>query len=559
MTIIIQSSGLVLDLSLDIKLSIETTSPIFGTAGSMSLPVSLPLTDNNRRALNFPDRLDIYDSTEQAIRAIPDTTVIVTQGSWQQIATLSVSSCSQTTIESTLYFNESNLWSRIEDMTLPQALAGLHYGNIPPSAGDIASYRQQLYQALNTDLASYPDIIDPREEDGSYGECTYEEWETMYEQRKTWFKTREFVIAPVYTEDGWLNSMISTLVPYLRQTTDYLYITAFLRLDYVLHRIFEQAGYSLTIDFDTLPDNEVSTFFEAQWHSICVLNNTMDALYPGCLYYSALVPDIPVKEFLQAVQAQFGCAFVYQPGNTYKLVFYQTVLSNYSGRLLESYGNLQIAFNSHPDYVPSDCMESISALTVQRIKMPTLSESNDWYSGHDSREAYPKINAVTLEGVCQRTTTTVTDGEDDTKEKKCPLAFVNMDMTILYHTYYDQQEHPHEETGFYACLRNPYFEYYDDEYAQGHFDQREMQQLRYFGTEEGSLFQFLNNAYNIIAEHCDLVTVTTMLTTTELANFDFTKPYIIQGRLCWPAKLQFELENSDEQHVTIEFIAGRKL
>ena len=80
----------------------------------------------------------------------------------------------------------------------------------------------------------------------------------------------------------------------------------------------------------------------------------------------------------------------------------------------------------------------------------------------------------------------------------------------------------------------------------------------YVNTTNYGLYREFNTEYNIIADSSDKVTISTVLTTLEVNNFDFTIPYVIQGRLCWPTKLQFELENSDKQHVTIEFIASRK-
>ena len=81
MKIIIQSNNAQLDLPLDIELNIETTSPIFSQASSMSLPISIPLTDKNRRALNYPDVLNLYDAGTSAIRAIENIEVVVKHGS----------------------------------------------------------------------------------------------------------------------------------------------------------------------------------------------------------------------------------------------------------------------------------------------------------------------------------------------------------------------------------------------------------------------------------------------------------------------------------------------
>ena len=114
MIISLLNTGEQFDLPLDLKLNIEAASPIFSKEGAMSLPFNIPLTDKNRRLLDFPDRLDIYDLTDQAIRSIKERSVLVTQGSWQQVATMDISGCSEKSAEATLYFNESNIWSYLE-------------------------------------------------------------------------------------------------------------------------------------------------------------------------------------------------------------------------------------------------------------------------------------------------------------------------------------------------------------------------------------------------------------------------------------------------------------
>ena len=184
MIIALLETGSKFDLPLDIKLNIEMASPIFSKAGAMSLPVSLPLTDKNRRLLHFPDRLDIYDSDEEAIRTIPDIQVLVTQGSWQQVATMSISGCSEESVEATMYFNESNIWSRLDAVTVPQVMAGMRFGDMP-EYGSAEYYRPQV-------LAQFYDYMPP----------------LSTPDFKAWLKAHDFVVAALKTKDGWLNEPV---------------------------------------------------------------------------------------------------------------------------------------------------------------------------------------------------------------------------------------------------------------------------------------------------------------------------------------------------------------
>lgn len=557
MTVTIKSSGIQLDLKTDATLNIETSSPIFANANSMSLPLSLPMTSNNRRALNFPDRLDMSNPSESTIRELADVIVIVRQGIWQQYATLSILSCSRENIEVTLYFHEASLLSRMDEFTLPQVFAGYYWaaGGVPAVGGNLNSARASLFNALNNDLKTYLGISDVRE-GTDYRNFRYLDWQQMWQQRATWLKTREFVVAPVYTEDGWLNKIkcaddlsCHELVP----TTNYLYITAFLRLDFILHHLFECFGVTLTIDFNSLSEDDKQCFFEEQWHSVFVLNNTMDALYPGALYYSALVPDVSCKDFLLAVEAQFGCTFIHQPDGNYKMIFTKNKLTTPQAQVLKNHSDFGIAFNASPEYSPADGIGKFTSANVQQVNMPSLSPVHS-IEQHNLRDSYPNLNVASLEGVCQRTTTSTIDGEDSTKTTACPLVFINFDTAYVPCEDEDAQR---DILIFYPCLRNPYFEYSEDG-PDGQFDERSAKPLPYVTEDEDSLYYHVNGVYDLLASACDSVTLTTMLETFSVMVFDYTRPYIIQGRLCWPYKLQYELENGNEQRVTMELMAPHK-
>ena len=593
MIITLLESGSKFDLPLDLKLNIEIASPVFSKAGAMSLPVSLPLTDNNRRLLQFPDRLDMYDSEEKVIRAIPDISVIVSQGSWQQVATMSISGYSEEAVESTLYFNESNIWSKLDAVTVPQAMAGLRFGDMP-EYGNTEYYRAQLLEQF------YNYMIPPY-----LGSNTSD--------LNNWLKEHDFIVAAMKTKDGWLNepacvkryvtgdvnnrtlheelmtkqctyegrsyemvrmksefewytttacygkknpqiydySTDTWMVGY-RNKNKHLYCTGFLRLDVVIKQIFNYLGYTLEYDFNTYWPYNFSDGFEVVWNQIVVLNNTMDAIYPGYMPYSALVPEVTAKEFIAAVQAQFGVVFILQSDNkTVKMQFTEKILKLFvKTNKLASFRDKQISFNATPDYMPIDEMDKIKA--PEYLWDAWCESFRDGYcvgAGIDPTtmdDDYGNCFSFELDGVCQRTTNSRVGDTDETKTSECPLAFgictnaYNSGIDIIERRYY----------GVLLDGINLY-----SRQAQ----ETEEDDILYINTTGYGIYRELNTEYNIISEHSDRITLTTVLTTLEVNQFDFTVPYVIQGRLCWPIKLQFELENSDEQHVTIEFIAGRKL
>lgn len=570
MIISLLNTGEQFDLPQDLKLNIEAASPIFSQEGAISLPFSIPLTDKNRRLLDFPDRLDIYDPTDQAIRSIKERSVLVIQGSWQQVATMDISGCSLTSAEATLYFNESNIWSLFGNMTLPEAMAGLHFGAIPGEGDNLAVFRKNVFDALN-DLFMYPngepetghtdpfvDLVDGREM--STTPITYQDWEDTISKRAAVFENpsenlyRDFYIAPLYTNDGWLNALSPEFdatrprFP-LKETTDYLNISPFLRLDYVLHKVFEKIGKTLTIDFLSLPawlnDDGV---FGKQWKTICILNNTIDALYPGCIYYSSLVPEVSCKDFLKAVKSQFGCYFRELPDGVVKMEFALPVLSNNTTIKPFNTGIIQqIAFNAEVEYKPSEELENAGN---PNIGLATMDMDDPTYyhpRSNINRDQFPRLLVANLDGLCQRTTTSFVGDEETTKNNKCPLLFVNIDFTYIDKDYTYNSYHS-VVPAYYACARNTYIEYWDN---------GGVKVLPYISTEEGSLYHAMNHSYDAISQNCDIVTLQEVFTIEELINFDFSVPYIKGGRILWPSKLQYELTNDDKIPVTMELIAPR--
>lgn len=278
----------------------------------------------------------------------------------------------------------------------------------------------------------------------------------------------------------------------------------------------------------------------------------MDAIYPGYMPYSALVPEVSAKEFIAAVQAQFGVVFILQSDKTVKMQFTEKILKLFSKtRKLDAKRDKQISFNSAPDYAPSDEMDKIK--TPEYLWDTRCESLRDGYcvdNGIDPTTiddiSVGECYSFELDGVCQRTTTTLVGDTDETKTSECPLAFGV--CTNMYNSGVSIMEY------IYLSILIDYIEVWSRESPEfGEYDQL------YVNTTGYGLYREFNTEYHTIAENSDRITITTVLKTAEVNQFDFTIPYVIQGRLCWPAKLQYELENSDKQHVTIEFIAGRKL
>ena len=585
MTISILNYDSQYDLPSDIQLNIEMVSPILSKGGSMSLPISLPLTKNNRKLLGLIDRLDLYDiSTGNSHYGfIIDTPVLVKQGSWQQEATMIITGCTETTAEVTLYFKESNIWSMMEEVTLPDAMEDLHFGDKPTSEEDIPIKRDGLFSG-NPNLYDHmvPFGINASEMD-------------------LWLQEHDFVVAPLYTKDGWLNELACVKrtayddgTPFERplqgyitssatellwrlkaqypwyttsalkgksspiysderiigyeNTNQHLYCTGFLRLDVVLRQIFSHLGYTLYYDFTTswpYATTDDGPSLEKLWNKIIVLNNTMDAIWPGCMYYSALVPEVSCKEFILCIQAQFGVNFSMQPGTKNVVMRFSEAVIKQPIQIqkIEDFHDKQITFQTSPDYNPSDGMDKVNNPDYSdECKSDSLKDVNLVLNGSASATS-DNLPSFILDGVCQRTSRTITDGEDATKSSECPIAFGICTPSLYEITYYQDRYY------------TPRIKNYDMLYARN-----QIQRRLYINSKEDGLYKELNTIYNAVFSegNCDTVTISKMLSMYELANIDFSVPYIIQGRLCWLLSIQYKMENKNKQQVTMKFAAPRK-
>lgn len=430
MTIIIHSTGERLDLSADIQLNIEKHNPLFSEDVSMSLPVSLPLTDHNRRVLGFPDRIDIYDTQTQAYHFPADTDVIVTQGSWQQRAKFSVTSCSEKAIEATLYFGEAAFWAQLENVKLPEALAGLL---VPITIRYDPSYTEDDKRALTLAYLSTryllpynPQSLTPVDPEDYLDE---------------WIQSVPAVVVPLhYTPDDdygtpgrWLNEITRNddSSRYFLKTpaTDdqgetYRCVAPFLRLHTVLGSLFAFIGRTFEVDANSFSMAQGAITL-TNYHRLLVLNNTYDALHLAPrIPYSALVPDMDCKDFLKAVAALLGCVFISTENGTVRMQARDRLINMNAEK--EEPATLQIQYEEEIGNTIDEDMERFTPtgegdyfyMSGFRYKTSPTStvESHDYW-------------AFDIGELCQRITTTTSGDEDITLANECPLSLALYDVS----------------------------------------------------------------------------------------------------------------------------------
>lgn len=350
MQLIQRSSGKQFDLPEQIKLSVELQNPYFSRSGSYTLPLSLPDTYNNRSLLGYANRLDVatQDSSGKWSRKINIShQVILSQGSWQQIGTLVLLSYSQSGFECSILLGESTIWEKLKDLTLKDVMKGIVWhpqtgrttvNKVPISAYSISAIVNALEQRIggtadtdydNEDFAVFPVFVDGK---GIINDVVYtlDTYEAMFHNQNIFYINNRFVLFDRSSGIGF---------------------TAFLHLRTVLELIFRYIGRELTIQY---PGTIDGVDFESAFKKIVILNSTIDACAPGLLYYSTLVPDMQVLDFIQNMFAMFSAGFFETSETEVKMCFMTDTINTYIPNTIDTvisnidYADdtyLQLAFN----------------------------------------------------------------------------------------------------------------------------------------------------------------------------------------------------------------------
>lgn len=312
-----------------IQLGISHSNPMLSKQGSYSLPVLFPASDYNRRLLKDPER---YDRANKHIRK---WTAYVRHGSFQKKATLNVEE-SGDDIDAYLLMNESEMYEKMKETKLESAFNIIRQASefLPDETftddmDRLIRYLEQIRIGNYTDDFCLFEIAADKESftlddlpDHAYdvfqflNELAYRkvggaiEHET-YDTDALGHKYRIFRAR--YPHTVYLNGNLVDVPKGYG-------ITPFLRLDFMLRRIFGYFGYLLAENpFDT----------DSNLNNIVILNNTADAIMLGIIDYAQLVPSVTIDEFLNNIRNAFGCEFFISPDNKgVEVKFWNDILSD---------------------------------------------------------------------------------------------------------------------------------------------------------------------------------------------------------------------------------------
>lgn len=309
MALRISVQGTNLDLPGNLSLQIDLYSPIFNTLGSQSMTVTVPGTPKNLRLLGHPERLD-----NVSLKTIIDGTL--TDGPYVRSVKINILSASDAGIELSFGTDESLLYSSWNDLKLrdiPDLPVYTPSGNSASARLDnLITLMNSIYKRDDddSDFRVFPVALEyePRPEEAT--DKDYPKFTILNDLNEN------FDLIQDYPYEGHMHTSLKTNVRTIQfgsddegsvQVPKGYGVSPFLRVGPFLHLLFSSFGYTLEANiFDTDP----------QLKQLVMLNNTMDAICTGTIYYRDLLPDCTVNDFLESLKARFGVVVFLNSGSS---------------------------------------------------------------------------------------------------------------------------------------------------------------------------------------------------------------------------------------------------
>lgn len=395
------TSGLPYHLKPGTQLEVERTNLFFNEFGEQTLPVDLPDTDRNRQLTGY---LDMLGNKKKPSIQIP---VTIQDGEYFMACRQAILSVQRKeSISTSFYINEGSFLSRISKTSLTEVFADETIPGITTIKGGI-DFCKSLLSNANRQFAIFPVIVDF---DG----------ERRYINRLEYMDASGSVTTAQSAKIGLYNEYARSEKVNeneIRLDPGY-YITPFIRADYLLRRILNHFGYTLT-------DN----FFSATtpFTDMVFLNNTMDSLVNGTILMSHLVPNCMCSTILNVYRKKFCCEFI--PDEVNKTItielFNEAVAAPPTCDLsdcLTSYPAIdfpeyqQLKLSSESSITDGDQYDSVAEL---KSKFPEAFFDNSdyayYHTGYSSR-------GITIEKIGSSTIPYYAGGNLKVKEIKCPDA-----------------------------------------------------------------------------------------------------------------------------------------
>lgn len=286
MKIVNSETGIAYQLNPGTRLEVERPNLFFNEYGGQTLPVELPDTDVNRRLTGYPDRItsaakpraDIRCSIRDGAYFMPCRQAVLGARRKEKITT-------------SFYLDEGEFLSLVKDVQL----SDIYGDEIVPGVHSVSqgiSFCESLLDDSDPDFAIFPFLVDM---DGK---------RRLINRLERMDASGNIIYRPS-GDIGFYNAFERIQQDEEDDTQVILppgyYMTPFVRVASVLHRVFAYFGYTLQDSFLTA---------QRPFRSMVFMNNTVDALLNGEILVQHLLPDCMVSTLLNVFRRKFCLEFI---------------------------------------------------------------------------------------------------------------------------------------------------------------------------------------------------------------------------------------------------------
>ncbi len=284
------NNGVWLDLS-KVSITFELLSPIFNTIGSFSYPFTLPATAKNKRALGFPNRINVMYPVANTV----SISIYIKGGFWKS-GNLTIKTANNDSIKAYFAVDAGYFYSAIKNLNLQDIDLE---GNRTVAENSGAGQNDMFSRAYEDGYPNVDFAVFPVKNENFYIDTFYDDnFDTFFDRYLNH-----------YHQELKLNISGNTIVPFV--------YTA-----YVLKRLLLQLGYF--IDRDEFYQNE-------DLRKLVICNNVACGTFePDPLgnvkmtvkdpfNLSDHLPDTNCSTFIQSLESNFG-AFIFADDTKKKVV-----------------------------------------------------------------------------------------------------------------------------------------------------------------------------------------------------------------------------------------------
>ena len=284
-------TGEIFDLQPDYIIEAEKNNPLFTNKGSKTVPIHFPETDNNRKLLLNSERLDRLERPDGTIPVVVET------GALQQSGLMAINSG----FNAGIGFDESEMYNKMSQMRLRDL----------PNLPSFTAGGTTLNQKIDTMLSHLTEVMKGQVI------ADYYVFPVLLNQEITENRNYNIILNELdtkldienfpYGKIAELSALNNRTIPRYIDGEEVLLdapkgygVSPLLKIYRILEFVFEHFGFTI----------EENPFKEhRQLKKLVVLNNVMDAILTGTLYYRDMMPDITIKSFLDGLYNKFGMQY----------------------------------------------------------------------------------------------------------------------------------------------------------------------------------------------------------------------------------------------------------